>query len=360
MEGTGIRLPLFDVTKALMMLWVIWGHLGLYGIVSIPEGNYPHLLNAKIGVNMPVFFVISGYFAASTFAKGSWSKVAARAVGFLWPQTALAACVAAVGLLLAMNFGEAVEYLLSIWFLRTMLVVYLLAALAYKSFKSDALRWMAMIGIYALMVFLPVGLKSFWIGKSAHMFPYFVFGLMVLRKHELHKKTWVSLSCGLFFLAVVLMEGNSPTVGMSFWNGATHWTDLISSAYNSVTFFARTAVGISGSVFVLYVIERLLRILPQMSVIGALGTTTMGVYVLHEVILIKAGETLSFLPFPFWTRWPVAIAYLIVCHFVIVVVKRCKATRFLFFGDEKHMESVFSFLPKFDKGRDSAFCRQND
>ena len=139
-DGKMRRLPLFDVTKALMMLWVIWGHLGRYGIVGIPEGDYPHLLNAKIGVNMPVFFVIGGYFAASTFANGGWSKIVARTVGFLWPQTALAACMAVAGLLLAMDFRASVEYLLAIWFLRTMLVVYFLAALAYKPFKPDAIE----------------------------------------------------------------------------------------------------------------------------------------------------------------------------------------------------------------------------
>lgn len=348
-DGVKVRLPLFDVTKALMMLWVIWGHLGLYGIVGIPEGNYPHLLNAKIGVNMPVFFAISGYFAASTFAKGGWSKVAARAVGFLWPQTALAACVAATGLLLKMDLGETVEYLLSIWFLRTMLVVYVLAALAYRPFNSNALRWVAMILIYGLMIFLPVPLKSFWIGQSAHMFPYFVFGLMVLRKHEPFKNVGVSLLCGLFFFAVVFLEGNTPTVGMSFWNGATHWTDVISSSHNVVTFFARTAVGITGSVFVLFVVDRLLRVNPRLSFIGTLGTTTMGVYVLHEVVLIKAGANLPFLPLPSSTRLLVAIVYLLICHLVVVLVRHCSVSRFLFFGDEKRTEAVFSFLSWFDR-----------
>lgn len=344
-----VRNPLFDVVKALMMLWVIWGHLGLYDIVRIPDGSYPHMLNAKIGVNMPIFFVISGYFAASTFSKGSWSKIAARAVGFLWPQTALAACVAVVGYLLAMDFSDSVEYLLSIWFLRTLLVVYVLAAFACKLFESQGLRWLAMIGVYGLMIFLPMELKFFWIGQSAHMFPYFVFGLMVLRKHELFRSAGVSLLCGLFFFAAVVLEGDTPTTVMSFWSGATHWQDVISSSRSAVAFFARTAVGIAGSVFVLFAVDRLICICPRLSVVGALGTTTMGVYVLHEIVLIKAGSVLSFLPFPSWTRWPIALAYLLACHFVIKVIRRNPVSRFLFFGDERRTESVFSFLSRFDR-----------
>lgn len=343
------RLPLFDVAKALMMLWVIWGHLGLYNIVGVVPGGDAYMQNAKIGVNMPVFFMISGYFAASTFANGGWRRIVARAVGFLWPQTALAVCVAVAGFLLSMDFSASIEYLLTIWFLRTMLVVYVLAALAYKPFKSEAMRWATMIVIYGLMIFLPVPLKAFWIGQSAHMFPYFVFGLMVLRKCELFKNVGIALLCGLFFLVVVLLEGNTPTVGMSFWNGATHWSDVISSSYNIVTFFARTAVGIAGSVFVLFAVDRLLMACPRLSFIGVLGTTTMGVYVLHEVVLINAGAKLPFLPLPSWTRWLIAVAYLLICHLVVVLVRRYPVSRFLFFGDEKRTESIFSFLSRFDR-----------
>lgn len=337
-----IRLPLFDVAKALMMLWVVWGHLGLYGIVSIPEGNFPHMLNAKIGVNMPLFFVISGYFAASTFARSGWCKIAARTIGFLWPQTALAICVAIFGILFSLDFVESVKFLLTIWFLRTMLVVYVFAGLSYKFLKSDGLRWTALIGIYCLMVFLPVKMKSFWLGAAVHMFPYFVFGLMILRRYELYKKAGVSVVCGLFFFMVVLLEGDAPTIGMSFWTGTAHWADLISNSYNAITFIARTAVGISGSVFVLFVVDRILCRFPRLSVIASVGMTTMGVYVLHEIILINAGETLSFLPFPSWTRWWLAIAYLLVCHFFVVLVRRNFITRLIFFGDEKRIESLLA------------------
>lgn len=344
-----VRHSLFDVTKALMMLWVIWGHLGLYHIVDVSTFGDAYIQNAKIGVNMPVFFMISGYFAALTFEKCGWSKIAARSVGLLWPQTALAAVVAVFGLLLSVDFSESVEYLLTIWFLRTMLVVYVLAALAYKLFNSDVLRWTAMIFIYGMMIFLPASLKFFWIGQSAHMFPYFVFGLMVLHKHEVYKTKWISMLCGMFFLGAVILEGDEPTVGMSFWSGATHWSDVVSSTYNIMTFFARTAVGIAGSIFTLFIFDRLLRIWPRLSSIAVFGTTTMGVYVLHEVVLINAGETFPFLHFPSWTRWLVAIVYFLVCHFVVISIKRCAAVKFMFFGDEKRTESLFSFLSKFDR-----------
>lgn len=75
------RNPVFDVVKALMMLWVIWGHLSLYNVIEPVTSAY--MLNAKIGVNMPVFFVIGGLLAASTFEKADWSKLIARTVSFM-------------------------------------------------------------------------------------------------------------------------------------------------------------------------------------------------------------------------------------------------------------------------------------
>ena len=32
-QSKRLREPLFDIVKALMMVWVVWGHLGLYGIL---------------------------------------------------------------------------------------------------------------------------------------------------------------------------------------------------------------------------------------------------------------------------------------------------------------------------------------
>ena len=71
--ATTRRDPLFDVVKAVMMLLVVWGHLGLWGIVAQEPGSLVRMANAKIGVNMPIFFVLVGYLALSTFEKGSWS-----------------------------------------------------------------------------------------------------------------------------------------------------------------------------------------------------------------------------------------------------------------------------------------------
>ena len=80
------RNPVFDIAKALMIFWVIWGHLSTYKVVAASDFCEPFMQNAKIALNMPLFFVISGLLAARTFANASYCKSLARAVCFLWPQ----------------------------------------------------------------------------------------------------------------------------------------------------------------------------------------------------------------------------------------------------------------------------------
>ena len=199
----------FDITMALMMLWVIWGHLGLYNVVS-PETSI-YMLNAKIGVNMPVFFVIVGLFAASTFVTADWSK-----------------------------------------------------------------------------------------------------------------------------LLAVFVQGGSNVNGMNFWKVDAHWRIVLFSWYEGVTFFARTIVGICGTVFLLFIVNLLIKIVPLIKIISPFGMTSLGVYVLHEYPLFLLGRHMTILPLPSWSRWFVALVVFLLCHFIVVGLKRFSITRFVFLGDEKY------------------------
>ena len=294
-----LRNPLFDAVKALMMLWVVWGHLGLYGIVS---GGASHwMANAKIGVNMPVFFMIGGYLAYSTFQKGTWAKISARVIGFLWPMVAFGAVFGFA--LFATGHGESVGWFLQFllhrvlhghWFLRTFAVVYLLSAIVYRSCRSDRVRWIAFAVVYAALLSCPGRFQPclFWVGgpQTIHMLPYFVFGLLVLNQRKLWQSSEVSILCGAFFLSVVLLEGNSSTNGMNFWNVSTHWRSVFLESAGLLCFFARTAVGLSGSIFILWAMEQALCRIPSFSRIAVFGTTSLGVYVLHEWPMMQFGR----------------------------------------------------------------------
>ena len=133
----------------------------------------------------------------------------------------------------------------------------------------------------------------------------------------------------------VFLQGDSGVNGMNFWKVNAHWKVVLFNWHESFTFFARTVVGICGSVFALFAIVMLTRVMPSLSLVSQFGITSLGIYVMHEYPLYLFGRHSPMAPLPSWSRWIVALAVFLLCHFVVVVVKRFSITRFVFFGDEK-------------------------
>ena len=339
------RLVSFDLVKMLMMLWVVWGHLGLYGIVDSEASVY--MMNAKIGVNMPVFFVIAGCFAAHSFDHFRWVKVLSKVVLYLWPHVTLPVLSALFLIVLsAEDFRTVLWHIPFYWFLRTLAMIYIVSAIICKVAKGVLSRWVLMFALYCVMFFLPDLTRWWWCAQVIHMFPYFVFGLMVLGRYQLYRSLPISLVCGLVFLAIVFLQGDSSVNGMSFWNGSVYWNDVLFNVKHLVPFVLRTLAGITGSIFVLFLADLFARKIKFASLLAPLGMTTLGVYVIHEYPLRLIGEHFTGALAPSWTRWPLAIVWFLVCHFVVLQIKYFVLSRILFFGDEGRilgvMEKVFS------------------
>ena len=161
------RDPLFDITKALMMLWVIWGHFSRWGVVAGPLEPSPYMARTKILLNMPVFFVIGGYLSLSTFRKGIWPKIIARIVGFLWPMATFGLVFALVIVLLQGWHGwhwlvlyPVKQVIYGHWFLRTFSAIYLLSAIVYRCFPNDRFRLLGFASILGVLLFWPSRFKS--------------------------------------------------------------------------------------------------------------------------------------------------------------------------------------------------------
>lgn len=332
------RNPSFDLVKFVLLLGVIAGHLAGYGVVD--KGGQPGwVTNLIIGVSMPAFFMISGYFARSLFENGTCGKIAIRTIRLVWPQLFVAIFLGVV--MCAVDgldaFRSTVREMGAFWFLKTLAFVYLFCGIIFRLCKEDLWRWIGLSAFYLIVLFLPEhGLPAryyWWIGYAPHMIPYFIFGLMVLRRGEQFRDSRVALTCGFFFLGVILLEGDCSTNGMSFYVTSAHLPDAVMSWTGGLTFVGRTVLGVAGSIFVLYLAEFLSRRFAFLSSLSLLGTTTLGVYVIHEWFVMKAGQTLDMCPLPCWLRWPLAVICYLVCHFVVLLISRCEIARMLFFGD---------------------------
>ena len=141
MSFSRVRNPAFDIGKFLLMLCVIAGHLAGNGIVAINANDASWLYNMRMGVAMPFFFCVSGYFALKTLENGDWCKIVARIIGFLWPLFAFGIVFGGVlyltgaRSLLAAALYPFGRVLGGSWFLRTMAIVWVLAAVVMKLSK---------------------------------------------------------------------------------------------------------------------------------------------------------------------------------------------------------------------------------
>lgn len=343
-----VRDPLFDVAKALMMFWVVWGHFSRWGVVAGPLEPDPYMANAKIAVNMPVFFAIGGYLALSTFENGSWRKILVRVIGFLWPMASFGVVFALASLALHGWTGwrwlesfPVRQVLYGHWFLRTFAAVYLISAVAYRAFKAKRTRAIAFAVVYMALLFWPARLHDwlFWLGgePTIHMFPFFVAGLFLFRRLPLWKSSRTAIVCVVFFLVVLASVRDFDSSGLNFWSAPTHWRSVFLTGGGIAALAGRIALGLSGTIALLGSLERILRRFPHFSTLAVFGTTTLGVYVLHEWPLVQLGKAgLPVLPLPCWTRWPLALAWFLLCHAIVAGLRRVPSLKFAFFGPTTH------------------------
>ncbi len=341
--GTGSRIATFDVAKALVMFYVVLGHLVGNGIVSDAHQFFePYFANVKTGVSMPIFFMMSGYFSASSLQNGSWGKVLARTVGFLQPVfmfgIIFTVIIAFAGTL---PWWKVVLYplarvLFADWFLLTLAIIYFASAVIFRISKTTVARLACCLVFYLLLIFAPKCFPLYWIGNVCHMFPYFVFGLFVLKIYDLHKNKYCVIPCAVIFLLIVVLEGKCWENGMSFYATSVYWQDVISSAKSVICFWGRTVVGITGSLFILWLLDVLCHNVHWLGRLSILGTTTIGIYVMHQWPMMQI-KNFGLMPEPLPACWqyPIGIAVFTACHITTLVIRRNQRLNSIFFGSEK-------------------------
>ena len=347
-----MRFPTFDIIKFLAMVMVVRGHIEGNGFLDIMSGIG---INISIGVAMPYFFMVSGYFSAHSLEDGDFCKLISRIAGFLWPLAAFGVTFGLVLLLLCKiplwKFAvyPIARVISGSWFLTTLAILHMLFFCLFKIAKRTKRRLIISFLLYTTLFF--------WAGQGKiatllsvsnvlHMFPYFAFGVLVLKPFQPHKKWPIAVLCGIFFLAIAVMEGDVRSNGMGFYWVPTDWQTVVMDRHLFICFWARSLVGISGSVFILWAVDQCLKMVPKLSKLAVFGTTSLGVYVLHEWPLIQIHKYCSFDPLPSFWRWPLAFCLFFLCHFITIGIKSNSKFKFFFFGDEKWLKSVISQIMK--------------
>ena len=76
----------FDIVKAFAIFLVVFGHVNsVLGLVPFPVW----LGNMTVSINMPLFFMVSGYFCWPTVANGDWRRLGRHLRSYFQPTVVI-------------------------------------------------------------------------------------------------------------------------------------------------------------------------------------------------------------------------------------------------------------------------------
>ena len=153
------RDPAFDLMKFIAIFMVVYWHVMSYrsgfDLATMPS----YAANFIISVNMPLFFMVSGYFSRRLHESGDWRRLANRLVKYFWPITTFAFFFALVESIVEHKYSIAAiplwtlkKFLFGHWFFFALALCDVIIFLSVKYGRTNRAR--AFLGIMAFVVCL--------------------------------------------------------------------------------------------------------------------------------------------------------------------------------------------------------------
>jgi len=284
--GRDIR---FDVLKAIAIGLVVFGHVASTN--ALGTQGFPRIDAFIVGLNMPLFFAISGYFSCGVAR--DFGKLITRCAKYLKCMLAYAILIAIVfyglGIWdLALAAKRAMSIPLFGWWYMWVLMLAMTALWIIERITPVFQKWkvavvLVPLALYIVLLFLP---DSFWQARYFKFnFPFFLLGYWV-RKRATDVRllpfglfVWI---CSALFYGIYLWKYTA--FPCAFYWGDFGFFEVFRSVGAFWEFLLRFMVGISGVITIAWPILALKQVRLTCA-IAEFGTTTMGVYFLHQAAL---------------------------------------------------------------------------
>lgn len=285
-----MRNQFFDVLKFFAIMLVIYGHVSA---AFSCEWGRPYVGNFIVGMNMPLFFIISGYFASKTIVAGDWVRLCKHICGYFWPVAVVSVVFASIVVAVHIPGCEkgfvgyaGRRFLFSPWFLWCLSFCYVATFLCCR-FKHSGMK----IGMLLLFIAGLMFLDGVWHAANVRaMLPHFLCGVFIFSRWELWKMHKIGAICLCVYIVVVFIQGDIWVNGMNFYNMKTTWCAFISGDSSFLLYLARIANGIVGSIGIMWFLHLLCNKIRCMPMVAPLGMSTLWVYILHQWILDRVVE----------------------------------------------------------------------
>jgi fucose 4-O-acetylase-like acetyltransferase len=279
------RLIWIDIAKSLAIILVVLGHVwrGLEEGALINDSNtFMTLDHAIYYFHMPVFFMISGYLFAMTYARSWGSTLKKQLIFIIWPYILWSAVIVTMKVVLSssVNSESSFSQLLSIhyqpvsifWFLYALLVFQVVTKIMPNKL---ALLGLASAGVIAHYLYPVEGFDI--INSITQFFIFFVLGFCFFKsswQEYIQSPSKVVILSGTIVFAAVqylfFLEGVSLSSPWAFLAAVTL----------SLSFFT-ICIFLSG--FRLF----------QSSIFKYIGSATLAIYVSHVIFTAGARIVLS-------------------------------------------------------------------
>lgn len=340
------RILYWDVIKFFAIFCVTYSHLIQY---LSPQGRL--LWNSFAGetmvsFHMPLFMIVSGYFARSLFKKDIKETVKNKFVQLVIPSVTTYFITGVILIFLRHTpivegskslFGYCV---VSFWFLKALFIFYVLTSVLYLIAWRNVLL---AILFAVLLLLLPTNILDYV--HCISMYPYFIVGLLLYKyeKKFFHNKRLIVIVSALIYL--MLSYFYHPRE----YNMYDHHFDW--NAEYLYLYVIRFIIGTSASFVCIILIRKLCMMFNGHKIIdlfAKIGTCTLGIYVFQYNFLM-AGKyycvefvrrinpfkdtAWEFIYYDYVFCFILAIVVTAICTAMVLILRRTKYLRLVLLGE---------------------------
>lgn len=334
------RNPFWDFVKLFAMFCVVLGHLCSWkamGTAETASADGVFISNFLSGMNMPLFYMVSGYFCRRMFDQRNVGKLFSHYHRYFWPLLSFGVLVSLLRCFWLWGFpmGEIPIRILKYiagegWFFYTLAWCELAMFLICLVTRSETLQFLMAYGVVGVLLMLPTCIWN--VDRIIAMLPSFAVGAIYLERilaAKLFKP--ITISIGLVYILFCLMEGNSTTNGLNFYHSRFDISDFSFLSLGLV--FVRHIIGVAGAIGMIGILNALSEMMPHVvDKVSTLGCFTLEIYYLHSIFIAILHKSVGLITT--YLSWFVSatMVYLL-CHFIAAITRQSKVFGIILWGE---------------------------
>lgn len=258
------RIVFIDNLKAFAIICVMLGHALQYLSGENPERLVS--FNVIYTFHMPLFMMLSGYFAASSFQLPFRQFFKKKSIQLLLPAIAWSVCK-----IILSGGGNFLNNIVgSFWFLKSAFICYLITYIMLRIIKRRSLTYLL---LFTLPLFCNINIGTYMLN---YMLPSFVFGIWLKQHNQIilnNRKSCIAIALIIYVILLPLWNFSEYHYASIWQNGMFHTTPFLTCLH-------RIAIGLSGSLLLFSVFSYFTK---SNEIILNIGASTLGIYVMNGI-----------------------------------------------------------------------------